>query len=763
MALDPGRLPGDNNSCLQATEYWTSQCDSVSTETSWWTQTNWFNDTPKEDRTAKASAEQSDECAGNARVFNRFVTKQTTQTNEKEAQRVLRKRKLMTLPGIGGFKKQVMNNVTDNIVLPLQHPELFKAIGVPPSTGVIISGAPGSGKTALLESMRKELNVHFQKVDGAELLSAGDGPKRLTELFKAAVKEAPSLVFIDQIESIAREREANESSNLTSLRAALRLMMDALAKRSKDTFFGNDNEDGHQNRANVVVVGATLSPTLLCPSLMRQGRFDKHVELTKPDLPGRLALLNLLGKGMKLDDSVDLEQIAESTVGYVGADLEALCSEAGLEAIRRQVIRRADMEDVMADGSQVRYTDKLDIPRELPEGTCEGLFINQADFLAAVERNDLRAAGRQDACSIPKVTWDDVGGLKKVKKALIETLEYPLQYPNLFKKFGMSAARGVLLYGPPGCGKTLVAEAVAKECRAHFIVVNSSALLSPYFGKSEQNVRDLFTRARANAPCVLFFDELDSLARARGSKSDSTCERIVTQLLCEMDGVDGNNKDGADGAVFVVGATNRPDLLDPALIRPGRLDHLVLVGLPSLSARVGIFKALMRETPLAPTITANDDEFLHKLAGTMKGCTGADIAVVCNRARKYAITRCLKRAQQGEGRAPMEEGEGEIDEEVTEFDLQRSAENLKPSVDEQSLNLYRAFKANQSGGAKKTTKAANPTPTPAPPAGAVPVDQATAEAMAKGESVVEEAPENSDYDKRAADAIRSMMATLSKK
>lgn len=758
MALDPGRLAGDAvNGCLQQTDYWTTSTESVSTETSWWTQTNWFS--PQEDPTAKASTKQSESAAGSARVFNRFVTKSTAETENKEAERLARKRKLMTLPGIGGFKKQVMNNVTDNIVLPLQHPALFKAIGVPPSTGVILSGAPGSGKTALLEALRQNLEVHYQKVDGAELLSAGDGTKRLNDLFKAAVKEAPSLVFIDQFESIGRVREQNETTQLTSLRAAIRLHMDELGKRNKEVFFGNDREDGYQNRANVVVVGATQSPALLCPSLMRQGRFDKHVELTKPDLPGRLSLLHLLTKTMKLDADVNLEEIAESTVGYVGADLEALCCEAGLEAIRRQVIRRKDPELKSDDASsKLRYTDKLDIPSKLAEGTCEGLSINQGDFLGAVETSEMRAAGRMDACSIPKVGWDDVGGLTKVKKALIETLEYPLQYPNLFKKMGMAASRGVLLYGPPGCGKTLVAEAVAKECRAHFIVVNSSALLSPYFGKSEQNVRDLFTRARQNSPCVLFFDELDSLARARGSGTDSTCERIVTQLLCELDGVDGGaDKDGTS-AVFIIGATNRPDLLDPALIRPGRLDHMVLVGLPSQSARYGIFKALMRGTPLAAAVTADDDKFLKSMSTEIKGWTGADIAVVCNRARKFAITRCLKKMQAAEGlslkpskgRVPMET-DG-VDEEVTVEDLEKAMKNVKSSVNEQSLDIYRDFKAGRDGKAKKARNA------PAP----VSVDPATAAKLAAGEAVVDGKESHSDYDTRAADAIRGMMASLNR-
>lgn len=753
MAIDPGMLSAADT-YLQPNDYWTNHTTSASDGGSWWNQTNWFHKKTSDDEPAEVTLPS--EAAGTATVFNRFGTiiktassesHEEQKTEQEATQQQKKKRKQMKLTGIGGCRKEVMSQITDTIVLPLQHPTLFKAIGVPPSIGVLISGASGSGKTAVIDSLRKELDVYYQRVDGAELLASADGGAlQLSKLFKAAKQEAPSLIFIDQIENICRTREKDESSSLSSLRAALRLNMDELSKHTKDIFY-TDPDDPTVNRKikgdqhkYVIIVGATTNPASIDAAILRTGRFDRHIELTKPDLPGRLAILQLVSKLMKLNSDVDLEIIADKTIGFVGADLEALCSDAGLHAIRR----RLTAESVMAEDDKdmpKHYAVELRVPKALGPDTLTNLEITQQDFLSSLETKDLRSGARQDACTIPKVTWDDIGGHETVKKALIEQLEYPLEFPHLFKKFGMAVQKGVLLYGPPGCGKTLLAEAVAKECKAHFIAVNVSKLMSPYFGQSEKNIRDLFDRARQNAPCVLFFDELDSLAKARaagGSTGDSVSARIVTQLLCELDGA-GEKKGNSNEAVFCIGATNRPDLIDPALLRPGRFDLLTYVGLPSLKSRVSILNALMKDTPLAADITENAHEYFQKFAAETKGYSGADISVICNRARKDAMNRYIQRTktQTEMGNFKVAEDSAlEVNECVCIDDMSAALSNVVPSVSTQEMSKYRSFKQGTSPGNEQQPQ------------------------IIKSKASQDQGETLTDYDKRASEAIRKIMQEL---
>ena len=498
---------------------------------------------------------------------------------------------------IGGVAK-ALATIREMIELPLRHPTLFRTLGVKPPKGVLLHGPPGTGKTLIARAVANETGAFFFLINGPEIMSkmAGDSEANLRRAFEEAEKNAPAIIFIDEIDSIAPNREKTNGELERRIVSMLLTLM-----------------DGVKGRGQIVVIGATNRPNSLDPALRRFGRFDREIELGVPDAEGRVEVLHIHTKNMKLAEDVDLMAIADQTHGFVGADLAQLCTEAALCCIREQM-DIIDIEDETIDAS-----------------ILAAMAVTQDHFLASL-KNCNPSVLRSTVVSVPNISWDDIGGLEDVKKQLIEMVQWPFEHPEVFLKYGQKPARGVLFFGPPGCGKTLMAKAVASESSANFISVKGPELLTMWFGESEANVRDVFDKARSAAPCILFFDELDSIAKSRGGgggDAGGAGDRVMNQLLTEMDGVT------AQKLVFFIGATNRPDILDPALMRPGRLDSLIYIGLPDFEARIGIFKASLRKSPLDPDV---DFEFF---ADRTEGFTGADIAGVCKSAAKHAIRGCI--------------------------------------------------------------------------------------------------------------------------
>merc|ERR1711935_662273 len=442
---------------------------------------------------------------------------------------------------IGGCRKQLAT-LKEMVELPLRHPGLFKAIGVKPPRGILLFGPPGTGKTLMARAVANETGAFFFLINGPEIMSkmAGESESNLRKAFEEAEKNSPAIIFIDEIDSVAPKRDKTQGEVEKRIVSQLLTLM-----------------DGMKARAHVIVMAATNRPNSIDPALRRFGRFDREVDIGIPDPIGRLEILRIHTKNMKLCDdgenAVDLEEIAKETHGYVGSDLAALCSEAALQQIREKM-DLIDLEDDTIDAEVMAL-----------------LAVTQENFRFALGAGNPSAL-RETVVEVPNVSWSDIGGLESVKRDLKELVQYPVEHPEKFLKFGMSPSKGVLFYGPPGCGKTLLAKAIANECQANFISIKGPELLTMWFGESEANVRDLFDKARQAAPCVIFFDEMDSIAKSRGSGGGGASEagdRVINQILTEIDGV------GARKNVFVIGATNRPDILDPAVIRPGRLDQLI--------------------------------------------------------------------------------------------------------------------------------------------------------------------------------------------
>lgn len=492
----------------------------------------------------------------------------------------------VTYEDIGGLKEEV-KKVREMIEIPLKRPELFERLGISPPKGVLMHGPPGTGKTLLAKAVANESDAHFIAIQGPEIMSkyVGGSEERLREFFEEAEENAPSIVFIDEIDAIAPKRE--EVSGETERRVVAQLL----------TLM-----DGLKSRGQVVVIGATNRPDALDTALRRGGRFDREIEIGVPDKDGRREVLQIHTRGMPLDEKVDLDEIADTTHGFVGADLEMLCKEAAMRVLRRV------LPDIKSD-------------EEIPKETLKKMIIKKADFKEALKEIQPSAL-REVLVQVPDIKWDDIGGLDNAKQELKEAVEWPLKYPESFDKFGVTPPRGVLIYGPPGTGKTLLAKAVANESQANFIAVKGPELLSKWVGESEKGVREVFRKARQTAPTVIFFDEIDSIASARsGASSDSgVTQRVVNQLLTEIDGLEELQD------VAVIAATNRVDIMDPALLRPGRFDRHVKVDDPDEKARLEIFKVHTKDMPLA------DDVDLDYLAKNTEKYVGADIEAVCREA-----------------------------------------------------------------------------------------------------------------------------------
>ncbi len=503
----------------------------------------------------------------------------------------------VTYDDIGGLKEAIQR-IREMVELPLRHPELFRHLGIEPPKGILLYGPPGCGKTLLAKAVANESGAHFISINGPEIMSKyyGESEKKLRQIFEEAKRNAPSIVFIDEIDSIAPNR--NEVTGEVERRVVAQLL---------------SLMDGLESRGDVVVIGATNRPEALDPALRRPGRFDREIEIGVPDRKARLEILQIHTRNVPLADDVDLEKLANVTHGYVGADLAALVREAAMAALRR-ILPKIDLEE-----------------EAIPIEVIESLKVTNADFMEALKLVQ-PSAMREIAIEVPRVRWDDIGDLEDAKKSLRELVEMPLKNPEAFTRLGIEPPRGILLYGPPGCGKTLLAKAVATESEANFISVKGPELLSKWVGESEKAVREVFRKARAVAPAIIFIDEIESLFPRRGAgyADSGVTERVVSQMLTELDGIQPLKN------IVVVGATNRPDLVDPALLRPGRLEKLIYVGPPDMEGRHSILKVLTRNVPLA------EDVDLMELAAVTDGFSGADLAALVREAALEAIREDVK-------------------------------------------------------------------------------------------------------------------------
>ncbi|KAL6648350.1 hypothetical protein ACP70R_012574 [Stipagrostis hirtigluma subsp. patula] len=551
---------------------------------------------------------------------------------------------------VGGMRKQ-LGQIRELVELPLRHPQLFKSIGVKPPKGILLYGPPGSGKTLIVRAVANETGAFFFCINGPEIMSkmAGESESNLRKAFEEAEKNAPSIVFIDEIDSIAPKRDKTNGEVERRIVSQLLTLMDGL-----------------KARANVIVMGATNRPNSIDPALRRFGRFDREIDIGVPDEVGRLEVLRVHTKNMKLADDVNLEVVAKDTHGYVGADLAALCTEAALQCIREKM-------------------DVIDLEDETIDAEILNSMAITNDHLKTALIGTNPSALRETVVEVPNVSWNDIGGLDGVKRELQETVQYPVEHPEKFEKFGMSPSKGVLFYGPPGCGKTLLAKAIANECQANFISVKGPELLTMWFGESEANVREIFDKARQSAPCVLFFDELDSIATRRGGgagDAGGAADRVLNQLLTEMDGMN------AKKTVFVIGATNRPDIIDPALLRPGRLDQLIYIPLPDEASRRQIFRACLRKSPVAKNVD------LGALARFTAGFSGADITEICQRACKYATREDIEKDIERQRNAKSEDMEVDCADEPAGIKAAHFEESMKyarRSVGDADIRKYQAF------------------------------------------------------------------------
>ena len=527
---------------------------------------------------------------------------------------------------VGGMEDEI-KKIREMVELPLKHPEIFQKLGIDPPKGVLLHGPPGTGKTLLAKAVANESDANFILLNGPEVMSKfyGESEKKIRDIFEDAEKNAPSIVFFDEIDAIAPKREDVQGEVERRVVSQLLTMMDGLKSRGK-----------------VIVIGATNRVNSVDPALRRPGRFDREIEISVPDKKGRLDILKIHTRNMPLARNVNLEDLAARTHGFVGADLSALTKEAAMNVLRKML-----------------PSLKLEEEEPIPPEVLDKAIIRLEDFEEAL-KVVRPSAMREVFVEAPNIGWNDIGGMEKTKQELKEAVEWPIQRPEAFARLGIRAPRGILLYGPPGTGKTLLAKAVAKESEANFIQVKGPSLLSMWVGKSEEGVRKVFERARQVAPCVIFFDEIDALAGKRGiEQGNKVTERVLNQLLAEIDGLEGL-KD-----VTIIGATNRPDMLDPALLRPGRFDRIILADVPDEESRMEIFKIHTKNTPLAKDVKMFD------MVKQTEGYVGADIEALIREAALNAL-RKDKEAK-----------------EVSKEDIDEAFRKVKPSVSTETAQRYK--------------------------------------------------------------------------
>ena len=503
----------------------------------------------------------------------------------------------ITYEDVGGLDKEIQR-VREMVELPLRHPSLFKHLGIDPPKGVLLRGPPGCGKTLLAKAVANESEAHFISINGPEIMSKfyGESEKKLRKIFIEAEEKSPAIIFIDEIDAIAPKRETVTGEVERRVVAQLLALMDGLHGRGK-----------------VIVIGATNRPNSLDPALRRPGRFDREIEIKVPNEKGRREVFQIHTRNMPLDKKISLKEFSQITHGFVGADISAVCREAAMSALRR-------------------YLPKIDLESEIidPE-LLEQIEVTKEDFEDAL-KEILPSGIREVFVEVPNVPWDQVGGLDDLKQQLNEAVEWPISNPTIFTRMGITPPKGILLYGPPGCGKTLLARAVATESQANFISIKGPELLSKWVGESEKAIREIFRKAKMASPCIIFFDEFDSIAPSRGRHtSDSgVTEKVLSQFLTELDGLE-VMKD-----IVVIAATNRPDILDPALIRPGRIDRILLVSKPDEKGRLEILKIFTKDMPLTSNI------ILENLNNMTEGFSGADIETWCREAAMIALRENIR-------------------------------------------------------------------------------------------------------------------------
>jgi transitional endoplasmic reticulum ATPase len=562
----------------------------------------------------------------------------------------------ITYEDIGGIRNEIAR-VREMIELPLRHPELFKRLGVEAPIGVLLHGPPGTGKTLLARAVANETNANFYSIGGPEIMSKyyGESEEKLRNVFEQAEKNAPSIIFIDEIDSIAPKREEVSGEVERRIVAQLLSLMDGLKSRGK-----------------VVVIGATNRVNAIDPALRRPGRFDRELEIGVPDREGRLEILQIHTRGMPLAKDVNLEKLADISHGFVGADLQSLSKEAGMRSLRR-------------------ILPNLDLSSEsIPSDTLRKIIVTMNDFMDVIKEME-PSAMREVFVEIPDISWDDIGGLESIKQEMQEAVEWPLKYQGIFTFADAVPPKGILLYGPPGTGKTLMAKAAANESEANFISIKGPELLSKWVGESEKGVREIFRKARQAAPCIIFFDEIDAIAPKRGGDfGDShVTERLISQLLTELDGLEILTN------VVVIGATNRPDIVDAALLRPGRFDRLLYVPPPDRDSRIQIIKIHIKKKPL------DDSVDIEKLADQTEGYTGADIASLSSAAVMLALREHVSKYKDPK---EAEEHKEELKIHMTHFE--DAMKKIRP-LSTQELNMYKII-AEQFGKPDVASKTKGP-------------------------------------------------------
>ncbi|MCZ7392580.1 MAG: CDC48 family AAA ATPase [Candidatus Methanoperedens sp.] len=545
----------------------------------------------------------------------------------------------ITYEDIGGLSDEIQR-LREMIELPMKHPEVFERLGIEPPKGVLMYGPPGTGKTLIAKAVANESGANFFSIAGPEIMSKyyGESEQRLREIFEEANKNAPSIIFIDELDSIAPKREEVTGEVERRVVAQLLTMMDGL-----------------EERGQVVVIGATNRIDAIDPALRRPGRFDREIEIGVPDRLERIEIFQIHTRGMPLSEDVRLEYISDRTHGFVGADISALAKEAAMKALRR-------------------YLPQIKLEEAVPHELLESMQVTGDDFEEALKEVE-PSAMREVMVEIPRIKWDDVGGLDDVKQEIKEAVEWPLNYPAKFEKMCIRPPKGILLYGPPGTGKTLLAKAVANESSANFISVRGPQLLSKWVGESEKAIREIFKKARQVAPSIIFLDELDAIAPIRGTEFGSkTSERVINQLLTELDGIEVLKN------VVVIAATNRPEIIDPALIRSGRFDRLVFVGPPSRSGRIEIFKIHLKNTPLS------EDVSIEELADLTDNYVGSDMESLCREAVMLALR------------------ENFDTEKVEMRHFKDALKKVRPALAEDMLEYYEKLQEQFKGGAKQEQK-----------------------------------------------------------